>query len=258
MKVLLIAGHGNGDSGAVGCGYKEADLTREVVSNVKTLLSKYCTVDVYNIAKNCYAECKNGRVPNFNSYNYVLEIHFNAGVNLPFINYKTTGTEIYITRSEKTSVCEQFIIYGISALGFKNRGVKRKDFTVIYNAKKQGVSSALLEVCFIDDLDDVTLYQRKKIEVAEAIVNGIVKAFKLTPKSIYTTSNISTSTSKNNGYKVKITASVLNVRAGAGTNYKITTTVKQNEVYTIVNESNGWGKLKSGMGWIKLSYTKKL
>ena len=64
--------------------------------------------------------------------------------------------------------------------------------------------------------------------------------------------------SKNSSYKVKITASVLNVRKGAGTNYSIATTVKKNEVYTIVEEKNGWGKLKSGAGWISLSYTSKL
>lgn len=58
-------------------------------------------------------------------------------------------------------------------------------------------------------------------------------------------------------YKVKITADVLNVRTGAGTNYPIATTVKENEVYTIVATSNGWGRLKSGAGWICLDYTKK-
>lgn len=59
-------------------------------------------------------------------------------------------------------------------------------------------------------------------------------------------------------YLVEITASVLNVRKGPGTNYKIATTVKKGGVYTIVSESNGWGKLKSGAGWIKLSYTKRV
>ena len=59
-------------------------------------------------------------------------------------------------------------------------------------------------------------------------------------------------------YLVKITASVLNVRKGAGTNYKIVTTVKKDDVYTIVDEVNGWGKLKSGAGWIKLSYTTRV
>lgn len=59
-------------------------------------------------------------------------------------------------------------------------------------------------------------------------------------------------------YKVKITASSLNVRRGPGTRYQIATTVKKNEVYTIVEENGNWGKLKSGAGWINLNYTKKV
>lgn len=65
-------------------------------------------------------------------------------------------------------------------------------------------------------------------------------------------------TSNNSSYIVKITADVLNVRAGAGTSYKIVTTVKKNEAYTIVETINGWGKLKSGVGWICLDYTKRV
>lgn len=56
-------------------------------------------------------------------------------------------------------------------------------------------------------------------------------------------------------YKVRITASTLNVRAGSGTSYKVTTTVKKGGIYTITAEQNGWGKLKSGAGWISLKYT---
>lgn len=59
-------------------------------------------------------------------------------------------------------------------------------------------------------------------------------------------------------YKVQITASALNVRAGAGVSFKVNTAVKKGEVYTIVDEKNGWGKLKSGVGWISLTYTKKV
>jgi N-acetylmuramoyl-L-alanine amidase len=59
-------------------------------------------------------------------------------------------------------------------------------------------------------------------------------------------------------YLVKITASALNVRAGAGTSHKINTVVKKNEVFTIVAEKGNWGKLKSGAGWISLKYCKKL
>lgn len=63
-------------------------------------------------------------------------------------------------------------------------------------------------------------------------------------------------------YLVKITANILNVRAGAGTNYRVTTTVRKNQVYTIVGEKmNGntkWLQLKSGSGYISASYTKKI
>ena len=58
-------------------------------------------------------------------------------------------------------------------------------------------------------------------------------------------------------YKVRITANTLNVRAGAGTSYKVTTTVKKGGIYTITAEQNGWGKLKSGAGWISLKYTER-
>lgn len=60
-------------------------------------------------------------------------------------------------------------------------------------------------------------------------------------------------------YRVIVTNSYLNVRCGAGLEYPIVTQVHQNEVYTIVDVVNGWGKLKSGAGWICLAgYTKKL
>ena len=63
-------------------------------------------------------------------------------------------------------------------------------------------------------------------------------------------------------FKVRVTADVLNIRAGAGTGYKIkgqiSETASKKNVYTIVEVQNGWGKLKSGAGWISLAYTKRV
>lgn len=67
-----------------------------------------------------------------------------------------------------------------------------------------------------------------------------------------------TATTPTLGYLVRVKADVLNVRMGAGTGYKIATTVKKNEVYTIVDEYKGWGKLKSGAGWISLAWTERV
>lgn len=64
-------------------------------------------------------------------------------------------------------------------------------------------------------------------------------------------------------YKVKVLVDALNIRSGAGTNYSIRGNIKDHGVYTIVEETalgkgDLWGKLKSGVGWISLKYTKKL
>lgn len=57
-------------------------------------------------------------------------------------------------------------------------------------------------------------------------------------------------------YYIKVTANRLNVREGAGTQYKVIKTIKKDEKWLIRDEKNGWGKIR--IGWIKLSYTKKV
>ena len=62
----------------------------------------------------------------------------------------------------------------------------------------------------------------------------------------------------NAGYCVKVNVETLNYRAGAGVQYPVNGTVKKGEVYTIVEVKDGWGRLKSGVGWINLSYTVRI
>lgn len=57
---------------------------------------------------------------------------------------------------------------------------------------------------------------------------------------------------------VKITAKSLNIRKGPGMNYSIVGVIKDQGCYTIVEKSGKWGKLKSGLGWISLNYTRKI
>lgn len=57
-------------------------------------------------------------------------------------------------------------------------------------------------------------------------------------------------------YYIKVNTKSLNVREGAGTNYKVVKTIKKGEKWLIRDEKNGWGKIR--IGWIKLSYTKKV
>ena len=77
-----------------------------------------------------------------------------------------------------------------------------------------------------------------------------------TQKVSNTTTASSTVTSSS--YLVKVTANNLNVRKGPSASYAVTGTVKKGEVYTITETQNGWGKLKSGLGWVSLGYTEKV
>jgi hypothetical protein len=118
---------------------------------------------------------------NFKEFDYVLELHYNACVDDKVGNGKTTGTEILVHSLEKGISVEELIVNKIAALGFKNRGVKRKTNLQNMNIcrKTQGVSYALLETCFIDDIDDIVLHNSKRSDIIKAIADGIIEGFGL-------------------------------------------------------------------------------
>lgn len=172
MKVLLIAGHGAGDSGALGCGYREEVLTREIVNLIYKEMCGYVDVEIYDMKRNAYYDVCN-EVLAIPDVDYVLEIHFNA------YNGKASGTEIYVTLMEKGIIVEEKIMEQLK-LFFVLRdedGVKRKNFKVIYTIKQKGISSALLEVCFIDNEKEMRIYQNNKISIAKSITKGILDGF---------------------------------------------------------------------------------
>lgn len=168
-----------------------------------------------------------------------LSLHLNAGGG--------TGAEVYTTNtSGAKQEAKKLIDTYCNRTGFKNRGHKYAEFYVLRHTVAPAM---LIEMAFVDTEADYKKWNDLGAElIANAIVEGITGQV-VQEKPVETPSTIS--------YTVKITADVLYVRAGAGTNYKVNTQVRKGEVYTIVGESNGWGKLKSGAGWISLKYTSK-
>lgn len=79
-------------------------------------------------------------------------------------------------------------------------------------------------------------------------------------KAVYT----SKAASSTGSFKVQISISDLNIRKGPGTNYAATGKFTGKGVFTIVETKQGtgsvkgWGKLKSGAGWIALDYTTRI
>ena len=177
-KILLVSGHTSGHNRCRATGVNEGDLNIELVQLIQPILSKYVAVTVYPCERDMYHDVRDGRCQvNFTDYDYIFEVHFNAGGG--------RGTSIQIHSSYKGGISvEQTVIDRVAAFGFRKRGtngiVRRSDLLNMNTALRKGVDYALIEVCFYDSAADLAIYQPNKGKVAQAIATGIADAFGLT------------------------------------------------------------------------------
>lgn len=100
-------------------------------------------------------------------------------------------------------------------------------------------------------------YGAKILKILDAIVKA--KPDTVTP---YKPSEPVKPTSKGQLYKV--TAAALNIRKGPGTGYGTAGTIRDRGTYTIEEikagpgSKSGWGRLKSGAGWVSMDYMRKI
>ena len=176
MRINVSAGH-NPD-GKVACGavglLKESTEARKVTNELVRLLKEQghtvynCTCDngtsQMDVLKKIVAKC------NQHTVDLDVSIHFNAGAGAQKKNGQTTGTEVLVYNdTSKAMAAAQRVAKQISALGFKNRGIKIRDG--LYFLRNTKSPAMLIECCFVDDGDDAALYDYKKM--AAAIVQGI-------------------------------------------------------------------------------------
>jgi len=197
MKMLIICGHGAGDPGSVGNGYKEADLVREIAPKLKNILSKHMEVTLFDPSKNMYEYLKAGNKFNFREYKYVLELHFDACVKDFKGNGKTTGTGILVHTTEKGTSVEELILNKISELGFKNRGVKTMNLAMCNCSAMGTKASVLIEIGFMTNEYEASLLKTDAfcLECAEEAARGVCEYLGVTYKSSGTIVNTNTSVS---------------------------------------------------------------
>lgn len=176
MKINVHAGHN--PAGKVACGavgiINESTENRRVKDEVISLLRQLghtvydCTVDngtgQRDVLKKIVAKC------NAHTVDLDVSIHFNSGASDQKGNGRTTGTEVYVySTSGKAEPYAEKVCKAIAELGFRNRGVKLS--TSLYVLKNTKAPAMLIECCFVDDKDDVQIYNYK--DMASAIVYGI-------------------------------------------------------------------------------------
>jgi len=177
MNIAISAGH-NPD-GKIACGaiglIKEStearNVTNEVVRQLQALghTVTNCTVD--NGTSQGDVLSKIVAKHNATKADLDVSIHFNSGAKDMIGNGKSCGTEVYIYNSE-SKVAEKYaaqVTTAIAGLGFKNRGVKVN--SSLYFLRKTNAQAILIECCFVDDADDIALYD--VASMASAIVFGL-------------------------------------------------------------------------------------
>lgn len=176
MIINIHAGHnpdGKTACGAIGL-IKESTEARNVKNEVISQLRQLghtvydCTCDSgtgqADVLKKIVSMC------NAHSADLDVSIHFNSGAADQKGNGITTGTEVLIySAASKASVYAKNVCQAISDLGFKNRGLKYRP--ELYVLKNTNAPAMLIECCFVDDKDDVQMYDYKSM--ASAIVYGI-------------------------------------------------------------------------------------
>ncbi len=182
-KLLLIAGHGEGDPGAISKWGKEADLTRDLANMVQlSFTNTDLKVCMYDQGKDAYQQSKKGNRPRYEDYDAVLEIHFNAKFNKDENgDGRFTGTGGYVhTGATQSQRLGEKIVKNIEKLGLKRwQIVQGDDLLNMNNCYNLGIPYFLLETAFLDDGDDMKWYNAHKSGVSRAIADGIKSFFGL-------------------------------------------------------------------------------
>ena len=127
------------------------------------------------------------------------------------------------------------------------------------------MTAVLCECAFIDNDNDndiiVTTSEQKTFGLAYA--KAILEYFGIDSNTVQ--KPVSTPTKiETKDFKVNVSIPNLNIRKGPGTNYDRIGEFTGKGVFTIVGTSSGegsdtgWGKLKSGKGWISLDFAKRI
>lgn len=271
FKVAVDAGHGSNTAGKrTPDGYREHWINVCTASFCEQALIR-CGIDVLRVAwddnnakdDEDVALSTRQKLIKANKCNVSVSFHANAYGN-DWNNAQ--GVETLISDKAPgdsrtlANIVQSYLVQGTPQ---KNRGVKTQSLAMC-NCTSLGVKAAILcEIGFMTNKAEADLMKTDRFckEQAEEAAHGICDYLGvkyITSGGSVVSDIIEQAKNTPVGYLVKINTDVLNVRSGAGTSYPVVTQVKRGQIYTIVDEVNGWGKLKSGAGYIKLSYTTKI
>lgn len=183
MIIVLDAGHGGRDPGAIGHGLNEKDIALTLGLRLGAILTKRHGADVsvlYTRDDDTFVELSDrARFANANGADYYVSIHVNSSAGPTEGGFET----FVFTRPDSADIAYQNVIHNAVAplyrkQGRPDRGTKQANLAVLRETRCPAI---LLEYGFINNAADAALLKSDAWldDLARATADGIAAAFGL-------------------------------------------------------------------------------
>ena len=176
-RLCFDYGHGGNDPGACYNGRKESNDVLEIGKAVAKEIRRHgVIVDEIRTTDTTISLQERSNYENKNNYDYFISFHRNA-----FKPEAATGVETYtyLNQDSRSKAMADKIQTAVVNIGFVNRGVKKANFHVLRETKAPAV---LMELGFIDNSKDNSLFDSKKKEIIKALSKAILAQLGVTYK----------------------------------------------------------------------------
>ena len=169
-KIVLDAGHGGTDPGAIYKEKKEKDDNLALTLAVGKILEDNGVDVVYTRTEDVYqTPFEKARIANQSGADYFISFHRNSSSE----DNQYQGVEVLVyDKSGIKYEMAQNIVGALGELGFREIGVKERPGLVVL--RRTRMPALLIETGFLNSDEDNKLYDEKQNEIAEAIAGAIL------------------------------------------------------------------------------------
>lgn len=172
--VILDAGHGGMEPGAVYMGRQEKDDTLNLTLAVGQILEDYGVNVVYTRVTDIYhSPIEKAEIANRSGADYLVSIHRNAAV-IPGMG--SGAMTLVYSDSGAAGMLAHNIQQQLTAVGFIDLGVVERPG--IYILRRTRIPAVLVEAGFIDNEEDNLFFDENFYQIAQAIADGIIITFR--------------------------------------------------------------------------------
>lgn len=178
--VVLDAGHGGEEPGAIYNGRREKDDTLMLTMLIGRYLEDKGIDVIYTRTTDVYeSPAQKAAEGNAANADYFVSIHRNSS---PFPNQYTGVESLVYNDSGAAGLMAYNINRQLEKVGFMNQGVNERTNLIVLN--RTTIPAVLVEVGFINNDEDNQLFDDFLVEIAEAIGRGIYQTIYVLDGSI--------------------------------------------------------------------------